>query len=385
MSVTQDVSGARHRPPAARGLISALKAPHRRLDDWVTRRHHPARNIEIRALLDTFFVCAVTTILVIRLQLWATHYPKLGGGKLHIAHLLWGGLGMLIAIVLLLSFLGAARRHGGAILGGIGFGFFIDEIGKFVTSDNDYFFKPAAGMIYIIFIVLFLVIRSLGWRHRWTPEECLANAMQLLSNATCQPVDERRRRMIRDLLSRSDQSDPLVPSLSAALERLEATPCPPASHFARASTRMRHFYERIVNEPWFPTALVTVFAVFAVAILAEVALDAKRIWEGHESAHVIAIAAMASSLIASGMIWVGIVSLRRSRLTAYRWFDYALLLQVFIAEVFAFLQHQFGAVFGLLASVTLLLTLRTMIHAECRSALLSDDPLDVSAGPGAGR
>jgi hypothetical protein len=30
-------------------------------------------------------------ILVIRLQLWATHYPKLGGGKLHIAHLLYGG------------------------------------------------------------------------------------------------------------------------------------------------------------------------------------------------------------------------------------------------------------------------------------------------------
>src|SRR5437660_6357078 len=132
---------------------------------YVARRHHPARNIEIRTLLDTFFVCAIATILIIRLQLWATHYPKLGGGKLHIAHLLWGGLAMLVAIVLLLSFLGRARRHTGAVLGGVGFGFFIDEIGKFVTSDNDYFFKPAAGMIYILFIVLFLAIRSLGLRH----------------------------------------------------------------------------------------------------------------------------------------------------------------------------------------------------------------------------
>jgi hypothetical protein len=49
------------------------------------RRNHPVRNIEIRTLLDTFFVSSVTMILVIRLQLWATHYPKLGGGKLHIA------------------------------------------------------------------------------------------------------------------------------------------------------------------------------------------------------------------------------------------------------------------------------------------------------------
>src|SRR5512142_1692882 len=111
------------------GLLTPLAELYLRVDAWVARHHHPARNIEIRALLDTFFVCAISTILIIRLQLWATHYPKLGGGKLHIAHLLWGGLAMLVAIVLLLSFLGAARRHTGAVLGGIGFGFFIDEIG----------------------------------------------------------------------------------------------------------------------------------------------------------------------------------------------------------------------------------------------------------------
>src|SRR5437764_10337313 len=110
--------------------------------------HRSARNIEIRSLLDTFFVFAIATILIIRLQLWATNYPKLGGGKLHIAHMLWGGVGMLVAIIILLSFLSRGRRHFAAILGGIGFGFFIDEIGKFVTSDSDYFFKPAAGMIY---------------------------------------------------------------------------------------------------------------------------------------------------------------------------------------------------------------------------------------------
>jgi hypothetical protein len=87
------------------------------------RRPHSARNIQTRALLDTFFVCAIATILIIRLQLWATNYPKLGGGKLHIAHLLWGGLGMLVAIVVLLTFLSQAKRHTAAILGGIGFAF----------------------------------------------------------------------------------------------------------------------------------------------------------------------------------------------------------------------------------------------------------------------
>ena len=361
--------------------MSAFRWPPHRLNAWIIRRHHPARNIEIRALLDTFFVCAISTILIIRLQLWATHYPKLGGGKLHIAHLLWGGLGMLIAIVLLLSFLGTARRHTGAVLGGVGFGFFIDEIGKFVTSDNDYFFKPAAGMIYIIFILLFLGIRSLGWRHRWAPEECLANAMQLLSTATCQPIDAHRRQLIRELLARSDRHDPLVEPLTDALDRLDASPCPESSRLTRLGARARRRYEQLVQESWFPTLLVAVFAAFALATLAEVVVGAHRIWSGSEHLHIITVAGLVSSLVASAMVWVGVLRLRDSRIEAYRWFDHALIIQVFFTEVFAFLQNQFGAVFGLLLNLALLVTLRTMIHAECRIALLSDDPFDTSAVP----
>ena len=105
----------------------------------------PVRNVDIGPLQDTFLIASVTTIIIIRLQLWATNYPQLGGGRLHIAHLLWGGLFMLIAIGLLLSFLGHPWRRPAAVIGGVGFGFFIDELGKFVTSDNDYFFKPTAG------------------------------------------------------------------------------------------------------------------------------------------------------------------------------------------------------------------------------------------------
>ena len=62
-------------------------------------------------------------ILVIRTQLWLTNYPQLGGGGLHIAHLLWGGLFMMIAIWCSLIYLNRTARTVTAILGGIGFGF----------------------------------------------------------------------------------------------------------------------------------------------------------------------------------------------------------------------------------------------------------------------
>jgi hypothetical protein len=94
----------------------------------------PPRGIDIGTHQDTFLVCAVVTIIVIRLQLWYTDYPQLGGGGLHIAHLLYGGAFMVLAIALLSSYLGRPRRLPSAVLAGVGFGFFIDETGKFVTD-----------------------------------------------------------------------------------------------------------------------------------------------------------------------------------------------------------------------------------------------------------
>src|SRR6185369_15433338 len=102
----------------------------------------------------------------IRFYLKVTGYPQISPEGFHIAHMLFGGFLMLIALLLVFSFLSRAAVHLAAIIGGLGFGTFIDELGKFITSDNNYFFQPTIAIIYVIFVLLFLLSRALESRSR---------------------------------------------------------------------------------------------------------------------------------------------------------------------------------------------------------------------------
>lgn len=92
-----------------------------------------------------------------RLFLELTGYPQIGGETYHIAHVLWGGLLLFFASLLPLV---AANRWVftvSALLSGIGVGLFIDEVGKFITQNNDYFHPLAAPIVYALFLFTVLI------------------------------------------------------------------------------------------------------------------------------------------------------------------------------------------------------------------------------------
>jgi uncharacterized membrane protein len=89
-------------------------------------------------------------------------------------------------------------------------------------------------------------------------------------------------------------------------------------------------------------------------------LDAKS---GHLS--FINVASITAPFVAAVLVACGIARLAAGdRLDAYRWFDRALLVQIFISQVFAFVVSQFQAVFGLGVAILLLITIRYMIRGE---------------------
>jgi hypothetical protein len=98
-------------------------------------------------------VAFAITVVVTRVYLELSGYPQLGNDTFHLAHALWGGLLLVLSASLSLLYLNEWCFSLSAVLAGIGVGLFIDEIGKFITQNNDYFFPLAAPIIYVSFVL----------------------------------------------------------------------------------------------------------------------------------------------------------------------------------------------------------------------------------------
>lgn len=108
--------------------------------------------------IEVMLVAFAATVIGTRWFLALTGFPKLGGGDLHIAHALWGGLFLFAGALLPLIWPGRRLHLVAAALTGAGMGLFIDEVGKFITTRNDYFYPAAAPIIYATFLLSMLLL-----------------------------------------------------------------------------------------------------------------------------------------------------------------------------------------------------------------------------------
>jgi hypothetical protein len=341
------------------------------------RRRAPrlSRNARFGDLQETFLVSAVATILLIRSQLWLLDYPQIGGGGLHIAHLLWGGLLMMLAIGALLTYLGRRPRMPAAVLGGASFGLFIDELGKFVTSDNDYFFRPAAALIYVLFLALFFGVRALTRRRPLSSTEYVANALDLAAEAVSHDLDEREKERALAMLASADPDDTVVAPLRRMLGELNALPARGPRAYARWARAVGRGYLSLIARPRFAAAVDWVFAVWAIVGLAPLALFLASlvgtvVGPGAVSSVVgdlspIAVLGFASSLASAALVGVGVRRLEQgTRLAAYRAFDRALMVSILVTDTSLFYLAQFTAAYRLAIDLALLVTIRYMTRRE---------------------
>ena len=334
------------------------------------RHAHPARTVQAPILLERFFVSAVVAVILIRVWLGLTGYPQIGGDGLHIAHMLFGGIGMLIALLMSLAFLGQRSRHVAAIVGGAGFGAFIDELGKFITSDNNYFYQPAIALIYVVFVLIFIAGERLASDAHPTPDERLAQALDVITSATIEGYPKIQRDQALQLLAESDPKNPLVPALESALAQIAATPEPGESLAEREATRVARSYTWLVGQRWFLTLILglavlgTLFSLrsLLITILAD-PVDRRLQAYVESTAGLLTIA----TLIGSVLLIIGLLHLRGSLLSAFRWFRRSVLVSLLVAQPLAFYEQQMTALVGLALNLVLLSALEFGIARESAS------------------
>ena len=222
-----------------------------------------------RYLFEVLLSFALSVSLT-RFYLSVTGYPQLGGGEMHIAHALWGGL--LLFIAALLPLLLSNRRVYGtsAIIAGIGVGLFIDEVGKFITKTNNYFYPAAAPIVYTFFILALLIFLRYKRPPHLDYHAELCRALEDVHEFLHHPFGKKHREALEKRLAN------IAENLESGAHARLALQMP---EFVRAGERpvpivRSTWHQRVLNRisHWMTTGREKVFLIMGLALLGIIAL-----------------------------------------------------------------------------------------------------------------
>lgn len=188
------------------------------------RRRGPITRPSAGTSVGLMVASATITVLITRFYLFVTGYPQVGGEIFHIAHAVWGGLLLMIGLFIALAMANRWSALVGGLVGGIGAGLFVDEVGKFITKDNDYFFPLAAPIAYGVLIAFAFAAYMVGRGTRDTSRAHLYAALELMKPALDGPMTQRQLNRVREHVATArdmecdDRTTAIIEGLEHALD-----------------------------------------------------------------------------------------------------------------------------------------------------------------------
>jgi hypothetical protein len=327
------------------------------------------RDQQALARFEAFLFSAVATVLLIRTFLAVAGYPQVGGGGLHVAHVLWGGLLMGVAIVSMEIFPGTLVRLRAAVIGGVGFGLFIDEVGKFLTKDVNYFFKPAIAIMYAVFVAAYLGVRELLQRRPLNDRRRLALASAALSDLALGQLDGRQRDYALRLLDGVDDTSGLRKAADAVRTGLQAE-APEHRTIETALTTLRDritapLDARLTGRPADLTVLI-------VAGLMAVDLAGSALASISHPGKATALPTALDTWLPTGLSLLLVVAgvllfLRGDQRAGVGWLQRAVLVQLLIVQLVLFNRTQWLGLFGFALDLVVLALLKLVARAGERA------------------
>ena len=320
------------------------------------------------------------TVILVRLFLAMTGYPQIGNGTLHIAHVLWGGMLLFIAALLPLILANRWVYALSGVLSGMGAGLFMDEVGKFITRNNDYFYPPAAPIIYGFFLLTVLLYFEVRRPHPSDARTELYHALDGLEEVLDHDLSTHERADVEGQLSRviHSSADPELVQLAGVLLAFV--------HTAAVTTRYdeagfwQRLWERLVawQDRHIGRRLFRYLLVFGLVVLSVVAffnlgqwllmsyvmsslgpLNALVALSGVE-ASTGGVAWLAVRVILESLVGLALLIAARDFLVGqerlgFRFAYYGLLLSLMTVNLLVFYLDQFRAVFYTLAQFVMFL------------------------------
>lgn len=334
------------------------------------------RDVNAATNLTAFLVTTVATVLGVRGALAASGYPRIADGGLHIAHVLWGGLLLALGLGLQLSFVGAVIRPVAAIVGGIGFGLFLDEVGKFVSADTNYFFKPAVAIMYVTIVLLVLLTHWFHTARPPQPEELLAGAVTEAGAASAGGFSAKRRAMALDLVDRAGP----VPGADETRRLIEALPYdgkelldPVLALRGIWEKLKRVFHTKLARRITLIILCVQAFGTLLVITGTTIIEIFDRSYLDENFRSIGSIGSSACSAISGLCAALGLWYWRRNRDVAWGWFQRALLVDLLLTQVFALAQSQFSGLPGVFLDLVMLAVIAAA-RAGDRAQVLTAPP-----------
>lgn len=183
-----------------------MTTPSKHRPRLVRADRRPVRRFNASRYLLYLLVSFGLSVMVTRVFLELTGYPKIGGeSALHVAHVLWGGLLLFAGALVVLLFSNQWTLTVSSILWGVGVGLFIDEVGKFITASNDYFIPIAAPIIYSLFLVVAWMYMVTQRPPPSTPRAELYRVLDLMKEVLDHDLDPDEKKALETSLERVQQ------------------------------------------------------------------------------------------------------------------------------------------------------------------------------------
>lgn len=323
-------------------------------------------------LLLIVMTWAIISLLSTRLFLSIYDYPQLGNGDWHVAHVLWGGLLMFLGMILVFGFHGERVKRSAAGIFGIGLGWFIDEIGKFLSANNDYFFQPAIVFMYAFFVVFFIIYRYVERHQPKDPKSLLYSSLNRIEEIIEGDFERREKRQIVGNLnnvlriSTDKKTRYFAAGLLQVVKTIEEIDDREESWRKRFWGRLRKYgYNKLFKRKIVLKALLALAFVYILGSIIDSFLlitDFRHSWlveffysgsgVSSETDMLFFSLKTISDIIASLLFGLAIWWTKKGKkMRGVNFFQYGLLVNIFLSSVFRFYFEQFRGLIGLTLSV----------------------------------